>query len=176
MLQTKSTTAFTETLYGQGNSFSYNNADSNVDIQTLMSLSGSDLSHTLDYVDNCPIKLLPPYKIYKFDNDSLRYLKAAYQAFLPGVETIDLPELCCKHHMAEWWDMRLVRQEYQEDEMLFIQAYWIGRDGNISYQCTSLNAGMIEFFFSQILLIGNQHKEVIMAKVDGCKTVQRKMF
>ena len=161
--QTKSTTEFTETVYGQGHSFSCNNSNSN--ISALLSLSSSDLSHSLLYVDNSSIKLLPPYKVHKFDDDSLRYLKASYQVFLPDVEAIDLPELCCKHHTAEWWGMRLVKHEYQESKLLYFQAYWIGRDGNISDDCTSLNAGLIEFFFSQRLEIRNQHEEVIMAKV-----------
>lgn len=67
--------------------------------------------------------------MHKFDSDSLRYLKTSYQAFLL-VEEVDLPQVCCKHYIAEWWGMRLVRHEYQENKLLYFQAYWIGADGN----------------------------------------------
>ena len=159
-IEVKSSSAFTETIYGQGLSFL-----NNFNINYILSLSSANLSCSLNFVDDCPIKLIHPYKICKFDSDSLRYLQKSYQAFLPDVDDSEPLQLYCKHHIAEWWGMRLIKRDYQESKTIYFLAYWIGSDGNISYHSTNLSAGLIDFFFSQQLLIGSKLKEVIMIKV-----------
>jgi len=48
---------------------------------------------SLEYTCYCHIKLLSPYKIQKFENSHLNYLRVAYETFLPDVDKLDIPQL-----------------------------------------------------------------------------------
>ena len=53
----------------------------------------------------------------------------------------------------------------ENEKYICIQAYWAGENGEILQNCQSLNAGKIEYFFSQNIQIGEEYKEVFMMKV-----------
>ena len=42
------------------------------------------------------VTLLPPFVLYKFDSVFLSYLRTCYQCFIPGVNILEVPQLCCK--------------------------------------------------------------------------------
>ena len=54
-----------ETVYGQRCLSSY------IDIGTVSNLAFNDIYPSLDYIENCPLQLLPPYVIQKFDTVTL---------------------------------------------------------------------------------------------------------
>ena len=50
-------------------------------ISTLLDISVIDVSSSQDYIKNCPMQLLPPYVIQKFDSVALGFLRTSYQSF-----------------------------------------------------------------------------------------------
>ena len=46
-----------------------------------------------------------------------------------------------------------------------ILAKWVGKDGQININSSAAFAGKVEYFFSQRVLVGNDHVEVNMAYV-----------
>jgi len=96
---------------------------------------------------NCPVKLLPPSALYLFDNNSFMNLKACYAHYLPDVDLLEIPQLCSKYTMAQWWSHHL-RSSKHTEKFTCILADWIGSDGRIS-ENNSLCAGRIEYFLAK---------------------------
>ena len=84
---TKYADTASETLYGQSS------LSSSINLSTLLTISVRDVSPSLDYIKNCPVQLLPPYVVQKFDNVALGFLRTSYQPFLPEVDPLEIPEL-----------------------------------------------------------------------------------
>jgi len=145
--------ASSETLFGQDNSNSHAN-----ELTTAELLQGT--------VEDCHIKMLPPYALHHFDSDLLPYLKSCYSHYLPDIDILEVPQLCRKYKMAQFCSHTLKGTKCTEEKFACIQAYWIGSDGKISEsQENQLCTGKIEFFFTQCLLVGSEYKEVKMAKI-----------
>ena len=109
--------------------------------------------------------MLPPYVLHYFDSDLLRYLRNYYSQYLPGVDVLEVPQLCCNYKMAQLCSHTLKGTKCTAEKFTCIQAYWIGSDGKICDSSENLCAGKIEFFFSQCLLVGTEYKELKMAKL-----------
>ena len=112
--------------------------------------------------------LLNPFVLYYFDNVSLLYLRTCYQKFLPTVDVLEIPQLCRKYKSAMWWSQYLKTSKYPKRALVCITANWIGEDGQITGDASKFSAGRVEYFFSQRLLVGNDHEsyvEVSMAHV-----------
>ena len=97
------------------------------------------------------MKLLSPYKILKFDESHLNYLRTAYRKFLPEIDILDIPLLYKKYNLAQWWSQQIgyVRYSGDNDKRVVICAYWIGSDGQISCACDNLCAGEIQYFLAR---------------------------
>ena len=76
-----------ETLYGQDYSSSVNHEHVNSNIL----LQSANVSPSLEYACNCQMKLLSPYRIQKFDDSHINYLRTAYKTFLPEFNILDTP-------------------------------------------------------------------------------------
>ena len=135
-----------------------------VKVDTLISLSTSEVLPTTDYIENIPCNLLPPFVIHKFSSDCMRNLKASYIAFLPNVDE-DIPELCRKHKAAMWFSEHLICSKRLKENFVCIQAYWANKHGEIDKKCYHLWAGKVDFFLSQNINTNDGMKEIIMAKV-----------
>ena len=129
----------------------------------------NSLSSNCNFDLNHPnTSLLNPFVLYYFDNVSLSYLRTCYQKFLPTVDVLEIPQLCRKYKSAMWWSQYLKTSKYPKKALVCITANWIGEDGQITGDASKFCAGSIEYFFSQILLVGNDHEsyvEVSMAHV-----------
>ena len=86
-----------------------------------------------------------------------------YQRILPGIDVLEIPQLCRKYKSALWWSQHL---NTSKKKSVCILANWIGEDGQIINDNDSLEpcAGRVEYFFSQRLLVG-EFVEVNMAQV-----------
>ena len=82
-MSSKVNSAFNETVLGQGE-FSSSH---------MLRFSEGAIIQSLNYLNQSFIKLIPPYIIQKIDTDSLQYLKASYQSFLPNVDPLEIPVL-----------------------------------------------------------------------------------
>ena len=130
-----------------------------------MSVAEETVSPSLIYLDQCYVKFLPPYTVHKLDSDSLRYLRESYQSFLPEVDPLEIPQLCCRYEVIQWWSEHLGRRKYCNRKHKIIRAYWIGEDGKIASEPNSLCAGRVEYFFTQKVLIKDTYNEVAMVKM-----------
>jgi len=90
-----------EMLFGQGVS-SYL-----VKVDAMLSLPTSIVSPSLEYIQNIPIKLLPPFSLHKFDSIATQHLKTSYMTFLPSFNEDDIPQLCRRHKCALWFSEHL---------------------------------------------------------------------
>ena len=131
-----------ETVYGHRCLSSY------IDIGTVSNLAFNDIYPSLDYIENCPLQLLPPYVIQKFDSVALGYLHTSYQLFLPEVNPLEIPELYKKHRNIQWLSEQLNTKTHQ-NKFLCVCAYWVGTNGNIATNSQDLCVGEVEYFFSQ---------------------------
>lgn len=71
-----------ETLFGQ------NVSSKIVKIDTLIALPTSIVSASLEYIQNIPIKLLPPFILHKFDLNTTAHLKTSYMTFLSSINSL----------------------------------------------------------------------------------------
>ena len=157
-LNTKVVNTFTETLFGQQiSSFKH--------MQHAMSVTEEAVCPSMIYLDQHYVKFLPPYTVHKLDSDSLRYLRESYQAFLPEVDPLEIPQLCCRYQIIQWWFEHLGKRKYCKKNPETIRAYWVGQDGKIASEPNSLCAGRAEYFFTQKVLIKDSYKEVAMVKM-----------
>jgi len=76
------------------------------DIHQLMTLSTSEVTPPLIYINDYLVKFMPPFIVHKFDCDSIAYLKASYSAFLANVLN-EIPQLCKRYKSAYWFSERL---------------------------------------------------------------------
>ena len=155
LLSNKVDTAFNETVFGQ-EEFSSSH---------MLRFSEGAVIQSLNYLDQSFIKLIPPYIIQKMDNDSLQYLKASYQSFLPNVDPLEIPQFCCRYEVVHWWSERIGKHKYSKKGDQIIRAYWIGEDGKIDIGAQYLCAGKVEYFFTQNILIGDKYEVVTMARI-----------
>ena len=155
LLGSKTPGASSETLFEQ-------DIYSSTNISTILSIPEINVSPFLGYLDHSFIKLLPPFSLYKFKNDELNYLKTCYLTFLLDVNPIEIPQLCRKYKYVQWWSERLKCSKLLKGQKQFtcIQAFWVGSGGCIDTICSNLNAGKIEYFFSQNIMIEDKYKEI----------------
>ena len=132
---------------------------------TMDSLTNGTIQPSLDYITGCPVELISPFTLHKFDDSSLIHLKQCYLSFLPEVDILEIPTLCRKYKLAQWWSHRLGNYKNTHKNPTCIQAYWAGKDGNIENECCSSSAGLIEYFFSQKIMVKDEYRVVVMAKV-----------
>jgi len=94
------------------------------------------------------MKLLSPYKIHKFENLHLNYLRIAYETLLPEVDALEIPQLYKRHNLAQWWSQQVgyIRHSGDNDKWIIIYAHWIGTDGKIASNCDNLCAEEIQYF------------------------------
>ena len=147
-----------ETIYGQ------RSLSSSTNLSTLFNIAISDVFPSLDYIESCPVQLLPPYVIQKFDTVALGYLRTSYEVFLPEVDPLQIPELYKKHKNVQWLSEQLSTKTYQNN-FLCVCAYWVGSNGSIVTHCQNLCVGKVEYFFSQRIVVGTEYKEIIMLKI-----------
>lgn len=126
-------------------------------------VSVRDVSPSLDYIKNCPVQLLPPYVVQKFDSVALGFLRTSYQSFLPEVDPLEIPELYKKHKNVKWLSEQLSTKTHQT-KFLCVCAYWVDSSGNIVTNSRNLCAE-VEYFFSQRIIVGADYSEIIMVKV-----------
>ena len=101
-----------------------------------MSMSEAEISPSLFYLENSSVKLLPPFTLFSIDTDSLPYLQSSYAKFLPGIDILDIPQICKKCKIAYWiWKLKRIENSH------VFKAYWIGTDGDIASDCSNLCAG-----------------------------------
>ena len=155
LLSSKVDSAFNETVFGQ-EEFSSSH---------MLRFSEGEIVQSLNYLDQSFIKLIPPYIIQKIDNDSLQYLKASYQSFLPNVDPLEIPQFCCRYEVVHWWSDRIGKYKYSKKGDQIIRAYWIGEDGKLDVGAQYLCAGKVEYFFTQNILIEDKYEVVAMAKI-----------
>jgi len=140
-LSSKISGSSSETLFGEVQNCSMVNHD-HVNSHILLPLAKVEPS--LEYTCNCQIKLLSPYKVQKFENSHLNYLRVAYEIFLPDVDILDIPQQYKRHNLAQWWSQHVgyVRHSGDNDKRTVIYAYWIGSDGKIASNCDGICAGL----------------------------------
>ena len=156
LLDSNSHGTSTETLYEQ-------NFEISGSLLTHMSISEAEISPSLFYLENSSVKLLSPFTLFSIDTDLLPYLQSSYAKFLPGINILDIPQICKKYKAAYWWSHHLEIEKNRKFPC--IKAYWIGSDGDIASDCSNLCAGKIVNFFSQNVLVGDCYKEIIMVQV-----------
>ena len=163
-LSSKISGTSSETLFGQVHSTSVNHEH----VSSHILLQSTNVVPSLEYVCNCQMKLLSPYRIQKFDDSHLNYLRTAYKTFLPEFNILETPQLYRKHTLAQWWSQQIgfVRHSGDNDKRVVIYAHWIGSDGQITCNCDNLCAGEIQYYFSQRVKVGNDLQEVYMAHVN----------
>ena len=113
------------------------------------------------------VTLLSPFVLYAFDGVSLRM---CYQAFIPNVDILEVPQLCCKHRTAMWWFQYLKSVEHPAKVTTCILANWVGENGCITEDSSITSPGRIEYF-----LVRNYKLEmtsIILLKLI-CKMVSR---
>ena len=145
-------------MYGQ------RSLSSSVNLSTLFNIAISDVFPSLDYAKNCPVQLLPPYVIHKFDTVALNYLRTSYQLFLPEIDILEIPELYKKYKNIKWLSEQLSTKTHQ-NKFLCVCAYWVGSSGSIVTNCQNLCVGEVEYFFSQRIIVGTEYREIIMSKI-----------
>ena len=127
---------------------------SSTNLDNLLSLPEITVTQSMQYFDKSFIKLLPPYSLNRFDSDEISCLRTCYLTFLPHINPLDIPQLCRKYKCIQWWSERLQSYKLHKGDRQLqstcIQAFWVGNNGNIDVTCSNLNAGRIEYFFSQI--------------------------
>ena len=91
-------------------------------------------------------------------------IRRCYQKILPGVDVLEIPQLCRKYKSTLWYSQNLNTSKKQP---VCILAKWIGEDGQIIDDSNPLKpcAGRVEYYFSQRVLVGEEHVEVNMAYV-----------
>jgi len=144
LLGAKSAGSATDTLFGQTTFLNSNITD-------LASL------HT-----DANVTLLPPFVLYKFDSVFLSYLRTCYQSFIPGVNILEVPQLCRKYKAARWWSQHLKGSEYPAKMSTCIVANWVGTDSCIAEDSC---AGSVEYFFSQRLQVGDDLNNYVETKM-----------
>ena len=92
------------------------------------------------------VTLLCPFVLYTFDSVSLSYLRTCYQTFIPNVDILEVPQLCCKHRTAMWWSQYLKSAEHPAKVTTCILANWVGENGSITEDSSITSAGRIEYF------------------------------
>ena len=107
------------------------------------------------------VKLSPPFVLHYFDSVLLSYLRLCYQKIIPDVDVLEVPQLCRRYKYATWWSQHL---NSSKKTPLCILAKWIGGDGEINCD-NEICAGIVKYFFSQRLLVGNDYVEVNMAYI-----------
>lgn len=147
LLGAKSAGSATDTLFGQ---------------TTFLTSNFTDLTslHT-----NVNVTLLPPFVLYKLDSVLLSYLRTCYQSFIPGVNLLEIPQLCRKHRTARWWSQHLKSSEYPAKMSTCIIANWVGTDGCITEDSRLISAGRVEYFFSQRLQVGDDLNNYVETKM-----------
>ena len=60
----------------------------------------SNFTNLTSLQTNVNVTLLSPFILYTFDSVSLSYLRTCYQTFIPDVDFLEIPQLCCKHRTA----------------------------------------------------------------------------
>ena len=66
--------------------------------------------------------MLPRYVLHHFDKDLLLYLKSCYCHYLPDIDIVEIPQLCCKYKMAQLCSHTLKGTECTEKNFTCIQA------------------------------------------------------
>ena len=125
--------------------------------ETLFGQVSHSLLHNQVYV-----KLLPPFVLHHFDSVSLSYLRMSYLAFLPDIDLLEVPQICRKYRNAMWCSQHL---KSSNKVVTYILAKWVGEDGVVNTNSSEACAGILEYFFSQRVLVGSDHLEVNMAYV-----------
>jgi len=128
----------TDTIFGKTASLSGS-------INDCLLIARSVVQPTLDYVYGCPLELIPPFTIHKFDPDSMGYLRSCYSKFLPDVDILEIPLLCRKYKVAQWFSQHLGNCRANNKRPTCIQAYWADSDGKIDSHCNDLSAEIINF-------------------------------
>ena len=147
-----------DTIFGQYNHLSGN-------LNTFLSTAKSVVKPSLEYICDCPLELIPPFTLHKFDANSMMHLRNCYQTFLPEVDILEIPQLCKKYKVAQWWSQRIGNYRNNDKKSMCIQAYWANSHGKIECDCNDLCAGVIQYFFSQRILVAGEYRVVIMAEV-----------
>ena len=84
------------------------------------------------------------FTLFSIDSNLLPYLQSSYAKFLPGVDVLNIPQICKKYRAAYWWSHHL--EIGKKRRFPCIKAYWIGSDGDIASDCSNLYAGKIVNF------------------------------
>ena len=153
LLGSKTIGASSETLFEQ-------EIYSSTNLDNLLSLPEITVTQSMQYFDKSFIKFLPPYSLNRFDSDEVSCLRSCYLTFLPHINPLDIPQLCRKYKCIQWWSERLHSYKLHKGDRqsTCIQAFWVGNNGNIDVTCSNLNAGRIEYFFSQNLMIEDEYR------------------
>ena len=125
----------------------------------------SNFTNLTSLQTNVNVTLLSPFILYTFDSVSLSYLRTCYQTFIPDVDILEIPQLCCKHRTARWWSQYLKSSEYPAKITTCILANWVGEDGCITVDSSITSAGRIEYFFSQKLQVGDDLNNYVETKM-----------
>lgn len=133
----------------------------------LCDMNGGSASETLfGQETNEYVKLMPPFVLHHFDSVSMSYLRMSYQAFLPDIDLLEVPQMCRKYKNAMWYSQHL---KVSNKSSTCILAKWVGEDGHINTNTSEACAGRVEYFFSQRVLVGSDYNEVNMHGL--CKVV-----
>jgi len=105
------------------------------------------LSGSAPLQDCAYVKLLPPFVLHYYDSVSHSYLRRCYQKILPGIDVLEIPQLCRKYKSTLWYSQNLNTSKKQP---VCILAKWIGEDGQIIDDSNPLQlcAGTVEYFFN----------------------------
>ena len=110
----------------------------------------------LSFQEYANVELSPPFVLHYFDSVLLSYLRLCYQKIIPDVDVLEVPQLCRKYKYATWWSQHL---NSSKKTPLCVLAKWIGEDGEINCD-KEICAGIVKYFFTQRLLVGNDYVEV----------------
>ena len=69
----------------------------------------------------------------------------SYLAFLPDVDLLEVPQICCKYKNVMWCSKHL---QASNKASTCILAKWVGEDGHINTNSSEACAGILEYFFS----------------------------
>ena len=96
----------------------------------LCDMNGGSASETLYRQEtNEYVNLMPPFVLHHFDSVSISYLRMSYQAFLPDIDLLEIPQMCRKYKNAMWYSQHL---KVSNKTSTCILAKWVGEDGHIN--------------------------------------------
>jgi hypothetical protein len=135
--------------------------------------------NVIDWKNNSAIKLPLCYKERNVDNDELSLLFKVYSTMFPGNNIVieQLSRTMNRYSTIEIFNQQFgSRSAYRSKRSTGILAAWPGLDGEIDVTQNTMLFGMIEFYFTHSLKVGEEFMIFYFACVTWHQTVDDTNF